>query len=462
MGLAASFRSFRQARGRVPCRDVGGNVYVVHMTDSTSVTTVPWKRNVVLFLSGQTVSLFGSMIVQYAVMWYVTFETRSGVAVAIYAVAAFLPQGIVSIFGGTLADRMNRRVLVMIADGSIAAATLVLAVLMMNGVTDLWIILLAVAVRSVGAGVQSPAVQAMIPQIAPADQLMRVNGIFGTIQSAMALLAPAVAGVVFGVFGLVPVFFIDVVTAVIGIGFLAMVAVPTLASVAERTTSYRADLVAGMRYIWAHGTVRWLLGVFAIIFLLTVAPSFITPLMVARTFGSEVWMLTVLEIAFSVGMLIGGVLISTLLAKRSRIGLIIVSTFGFAVFTIGLGLSPDLWIFYGFMFLVGLFVPMFSTPVMTLIQETVEPEMHGRVFSYLGIVMALATPIGMSVFGPLADVISVQTLLVGAGIVMIVVFAVALMLPSGRAAIAAGRGPAPVDETGEPVESGPLSQLAEK
>jgi DHA3 family macrolide efflux protein-like MFS transporter len=406
---------------------------------------VHWKRNVGLFLSGQTVSLFGSMLVQYAVMWYVTFETKSGWAVALYAVAAFLPQGIVSIFGGVIADRMNRRVLVIIADGSIAAVTFVLAMLMLNGVTDLWIILLAVGVRSVGAGVQTPAVQAMIPQIAPPDQLMRVNGIFQTIQSAMALLAPAVAGAVFGLFGLVPLFFVDVVTAVVGIGFLAFVAVPTLASIAEKTTSYREDLVEGMRYIWHHPVVRWLLMVFAIIFLLTVAPSFITPLLVARTFGTEVWMVTVLEIAFSVGMLLGGVLVSTLLAKRSRVGLILFSTFGFAVFTIALGLSPNLWVFYGFMFGFGLLVPLFSTPFMTLVQETVEPEKHGRVFSYVGIVMALATPIGMLVFGPLADVISVQLLLVLGGVATILVIVVAMLLPSGRAAMKAAGASAPHD-----------------
>jgi DHA3 family macrolide efflux protein-like MFS transporter len=413
-----------------------------------------WKRNVGLFLSGQTISLFGSMLVQYAVMWYVTFETRSGFAVALYAVAAFLPQGIVSIFGGVIADRMNRRVLVIIADASIAAVTLVLAVLMVNGFTDLWIILLAVAVRSVGAGVQTPAVQAMIPQIAPPDQLMRVNGIFQTIQSAMALLAPAAAGAVFGLFGLVPLFFIDVITAVIGIVFLAFVTVPTLASIASKTSSYREDLVEGMRYIWHHPVVRWLLMVFAIIFLLTVAPSFITPLLVARTFGTEVWMVTVLEIAFSVGMLLGGVLVSTLLAKRSRIGLILFSTFGFAVFTIALGLSPNLWVFYGFMFGFGLLVPLFSAPFMTLVQETVEPEMHGRVFSYVGIVMALATPIGMLVFGPLADVISVQLLLVIGGLATILVIVVAILLPSGRAAMRAAATPAPepaaAPQPGEP------------
>jgi DHA3 family macrolide efflux protein-like MFS transporter len=412
------------------------------MTEQT-LTPAHWKRNTALFLSGQTISLFGSMIVQYAVMWYVTFETQSGFAVALYAIAAFLPQGIVSIFGGVFADRMNRRVLVMLADGTIAAVTLVLALLMLNGVTDLWIILLAVGARSIGAGVQTPAVQAMIPQIAPPDQLMRVNGIFQTIQSAMALLAPAAAGAVFGIFGIVPVFFIDVVTAAIGIVFLAFVIVPTLASIVEKTTSYRQDLLEGFRYIWQHQVVRWLLLVFAIIFLLTVAPSFITPLLVARTFGTDVWMVTVLEIAFSVGMLLGGVLVSTVLAKFSRIGLILFATFGFAAFTIGLGLSPNLWVFYGFMFGFGLLVPLFSAPFMTLVQETVAPEKHGRVFSYVGIVMALATPIGMMVFGPLADVISVQTLLVVAGIATILVIVVAILLPSGRAAMAAARAQRP-------------------
>lgn len=424
------------------------------MSSDASEAPPRWRRNAALFLGGQTVSMFGSMVVQYAVMWWVTFETQSGLAVALYAVAAFLPQGVVSIFGGVLADRMNRRMLIIVADGSIAAVTLALGLLMLNGVTDLWMLLVAVGVRSLGAGVQAPAVAAVIPQIVPEDQLLRVNGIFQTIQSAMMLLAPAAAGAVFGVFGIVPVFFIDVVTAVIGIGLLAFVAVPTLASISEKTTSYRTDLIEGARYIWGHPIVRWLLVVFAIIFLLTVAPMFITPLMVARSFGAEVWMVTVLEIAFSVGMLFSGILVSTVLAKRSRIGLILFSTFGFAVVTVALGLSPNLWIFYGFMFAFGLLVPLFSAPFTTLIQETVEPDMQGRAFGYVGIVMALATPIGMVVFGPLADVISVQLLLVLAGIVTIVVMVVAMLVPSGRAAMAAGRAASPAQHaaasTGRP------------
>jgi MFS transporter, DHA3 family, macrolide efflux protein len=414
-----------------------------------------WKANVGLFLTGQTVSLFGSMIVQYAVMWYVTFQTGSGVAIALYAVAAFLPQGLISIFGGVLADRMNRRVLIMLADGTIAAVTLVLALLMANGVTDLWIIVLAVAARSVGAGFQTPAVSAIIPQLVPADQLMRINGIFQTIQSGMALLAPAAAGAIFGIFGIVPVFFLDVVTAVIGIGLLFFVTVPTLASIADKVTSYREDLVEGMRYIWHHAIVRWLLLVFAIIFLLTVAPSFVMPLLIARDYGNDVVLVTILEISFSVGMLGGGVLVSTLLAKRSRMALILISSFGFAALSVGLGLSPNLIFLYGFMFAIGLLVPLFSTPFMTLIQETVPADKHGRVFSYVGIVMALATPVGMSIFGPLADVVSVQVLLVIAGIAMAVVMGIAIAVPSGRAAMAAARAATP--NLAAPAEDAPLA-----
>lgn len=402
-----------------------------------------WKRNVAFFLTGQTVSLFGSMVVQYAVMWYVTLQTQSGVAVALYAVAAFLPQGLVSIFAGVLADRMNRKKLAIIADTVIALVTLVLAILMMQGFDDLWIILVAVAVRSVGAGIQTPTVQAMVPQLVPLDQLMRVNGIFQSIGSAMALLAPAAAAAIYAALGIVPVFFLDVITAVIGVGLLLPVAVPTLARVGEKASSYKEDLVEGARYIFSHKIVRWLLMVFAIIFLLTVAPSFVTPLMIVRSFGGEEWKLAALEISFSIGMVIGGVVVATWLARRSRMGLILVATYAFAATTVAMGLSTNLWVFFGFMFILGLTVPLFSSSYMTLVQETVEPEKHGRVFSYVGIVMALATPVGMSIFGPLADTISVETLLVIGGLATAAFMTLAIFTPSGKAAIAAARASRP-------------------
>lgn len=420
---------------------------------ATTSVPQPWKRNAGLFITGQTMSLFGSMIVQYVVMWYVTLQTRSAIAVALYAVAAFLPQGVVSIFGGTFADRVNRKVLIIVADTSTALATLGLAVLMLNGVTDLWVILVACAVRSVGAGFQQPTVQAVIPQLVPEEHLLRINGLFQTIQAGLALLAPAVAGAVFAASGIVPAFFIDVVTALLGVGVLLLVTVPTLDAVAGKTSSFREDLVEGARFIWHHAFIRWLMVLFAAIIVLTGSPSFVTPLLIAQEWGSDVWLLTMLELAFSIGMLLGGAAISTVLAKRSRIRMIVLSSFGFGVFSLALGLAPALWAFYALMFLFGAMIPLFSAPFMTLVQEAVPPEMQGRVFSYVTIVMALSFPLGMVAFGPIADAFGVRALLVGTGVLAIAVTGVAVLVPSGRSAMRAAAASGTTAEVAEQVES---------
>lgn len=411
-----------------------------------------WVRKVVLFLSGQTVSLFGSMLVSYAVFWYLTVTYHSGVVMMLAALFGFLPQAVISIFGGVWADRHSRKLLIMGADGAIALTTLALAIIMMTGYDEVWLIFLTMALRSVGQGIQMPAVSALIPQITPRPNLIRVNGVNSSIQSAMALLAPAAAGALFawssGATGgsaasLVPLFFIDVVTAAIGIGLLALIPVGAVRRAADVPTGYFADLADGVRYVVHHAFVRWLLIVFAIIFVLTVAPTNLTPLMLVRSFDAgeqqNVVMLAVLEIAFSIGMVLGGIAVASLFAKRSRIAMIVVSSLVFGVLAIGLGLSPNVWVFFGFMFLLGLGVPFFSTPSMTLLQETVEPERQGRVFGFVGIVMAVAMPLGMVIFGPLADVVSIEVLLVAAGILTFVVIGLAVWLPAGRRAVAAAR-----------------------
>src|SRR5690606_25282653 len=225
-----------------------------------------WKRNVGLFLAGQTISLFGSMVVMYAVMWHLTIETRSGSVLMLSIVFGMLPQAFVSIFGGVWADRHHRKFLIMGSDTVIALATLGLALLMAGGVDSLWVIYAALAVRSVFAGIQTPAVSAMIPQITPTDQLMRVNGMFQSIQSGMMLLAPALAAVIYASYDIVTVFFVDVVTALIGVGMLALVAVPRLVRTDDGgPVSYFGDLAAGMRYIRSNAPVRWLIVLFAIV-----------------------------------------------------------------------------------------------------------------------------------------------------------------------------------------------------
>ena len=395
-------------------------------------------KKVAIFLTGQTISTFGSFLVQYAIMWHLTLSTKSGLVLALAAVFGFLPQAIVSVFAGVWADRVNRKMMIIVSDSTIALATLGLALLMLSGVDDLWLIFLVMAVRSVGAGVQMPAVSSLLPQIVPEKHLMRVNGINSSIQSALGLLAPVAAAAVYASMSLEAILFIDVVTAAIGLSLLAFVPVPTLerAASAEKP-SYFADLKEGVTYVFTHDLVRWVMAIFAIVFLLIVAPSNLSPLMVVRNFGSEVWMLTVLEISFGVGMLFGGILISVFAAKIDRLGAIITTSILFGLLAIGMGFTTNLIVFFSLFFVIGLIVPAFSTSAFTLLQETVEPERQGRVFGFVGIVMSTAMPLGMAILGPLADIFPVELLLIITGAITVAIALVAIALPSGKRAIAA-------------------------
>jgi DHA3 family macrolide efflux protein-like MFS transporter len=409
-----------------------------------------WKRDVAAFLGGQSISLFGSMLVQYAVFWYLAIQFQSGVMMMLAAVFGFLPQAVVSLFGGVWADRHNRKWLIIGADAAIATSTLLLALVMLAGYAEPWLIFLVLSIRSAGAGIQMPAVSSLIPQITPASQLIRVNGFLGSIQSAMALVAPAAAGAIYAAaaagaegspLAIVPILVIDVVTAVVGIVLLASIPVTAVRTAAGAATGYFTDLVDGLRYVAEHAFVRWLLVLYAIVFVLTVAPSSLTPIMVVRSFPSgdqgNVVNLAILEMAFSVGMVAGGVVVATFGARFDRIRLIAGSSMAFGGLSIALGLAPSVVAFFVIMLLVGIVVPFFSTPSMTLLQETVEPDRQGRVFGIVGIVMALAMPFGMLVFGPLADAVPIEAILVGTGIATFVVVGLALWLPAGRRAVAA-------------------------
>ncbi len=415
------------------------NPQTLHAPEPKQSESMPdWKRKVAVFLVGQTITTFGSFLVQYAIFWHLTLTTKSGLVLALAAIFGFLPQAIVSIFAGVWADRVNRKIMIIVSDSTIALATLVLAFFMLSGTDDLWLIFLVMAIRSVGAGVQMPAISALVPQIVPTDQLMRVNGINSSIQSSLTLLAPVAAAAVYANFSLEAVLFIDVVTAAIGLSLLATISVPTLARAASaEKPSYLTDLKEGISYIFSNQLVRWVMAIFAIVFLLIVAPSNLSPLMLVRNFGSEVWMLTVLELAFGVGMVLGGALMALLANKIDRIAAIIGTSILFGILAIALGFTVNLIVFYVLFFLIGLAVPAFSTSAMTLLQETVEPERQGRVFGFVGIVMAVAMPLGMSILGPLADVVSVEILMIVTGAATVLIAALAVLLPAGKRAIAA-------------------------
>lgn len=171
----------------------------------------------------QTLSLFGSSVVQYAIFWYLVLRSNSGMVMTGAMVAASLPQAIVSVFGGVWADRWNRKLSVMLPDAVIAAVTICLSASMAVGWGDTGLILVVLVIRSVGGGIQTPAVQSFIPQIAPEAWLLRVNAINGTLQTAISIASPAIAAALVNLMPLWMIMLVDVSTAIVGIGFVALI-----------------------------------------------------------------------------------------------------------------------------------------------------------------------------------------------------------------------------------------------
>lgn len=379
-----------------------------------------WKRNITAFLTGQAITLFGSSLVQYAIIWYIARTTSSGVMVTLSTICSFLPQVLISLFAGVWADRHSRKMLINLADAAIAVTTLILAFLMMSGEKSIWILIVVSAIRSVGTGVQTPAVNALIPQLVPEEKLMRINGINGSVQSIINLVAPAVSGAVLSYGPIHNILFIDVVTAAIGITILLLIPVQSHQKAEKMEKGgYFQDLKEGVRYSFQHKFVRQLLFVYMIFTILIVPAAFLNVLFVTRTYGDSYWYLTLNEMAFFVGATIGGLLLGIWGGFRNRLKTFVIGLAAFGILTFAVGLIHTFWLYLVVMLLTGLSMPLGSSPVMVLLQEKVDIDMQGRVFSLIQIVFSAFMPLGMAVFGPLADVMPIAWLMIGSGIALI-------------------------------------------
>lgn len=377
-----------------------------------------WKRNISLFLSSQGISMLGSSIVQYAIMWHITLTTQSGLMMTLYIICGFLPTFFLSPFAGVWADRYNRKKLIMLADGGIALATLVLAILFLLGYQYIWLLFIIAAIRAFGAGVQGPAVGAILPQIVPEDKLMRVNGINGTVQAAIMFIAPMISAALLTITSLEMILFVDVVTAFIAIVTLFFIHFAKH-EVTTDPVSYLEDFKSGMRYIKEHAFLKHYFIFIGILFFLMAPASFLTPLQVTRTFGEEVWRLTAIEIAFSIGMVVGGAIIASWQGFNNRIYTMSFGGIIFSLCTVALGVMPSFWPYIAVMAICGVAIPIFNTPTMTLLQEKVDPAYMGRTFGVFNMIASAMMPLGMLLFGPLADVVEIQVLLIITGVCML-------------------------------------------
>jgi DHA3 family macrolide efflux protein-like MFS transporter len=384
-----------------------------------------WKRNISFFIAGQMISFVGSLLVQYAIFWYINLETKSGTILTIAIITSFIPLLIFSPIAGVLADKMNRKLLIIIADGSIALVTLVTAILFSLGDIEIWMLIVVTGIRGIGQAIHGPAIGAAIPLMVPQDKLMRVQGIQTGIQSAFNVLGPIIAAVLISWFSIGFLFYIDTVTAVMGVAtLLFFVTIPKHVNEGKKqTTSGVQDFFAGLKYV-RHHTFLIPFFIYLFVVLILVSPvAFLSPLQVVRsfqTFGTDVFRLTMVEVGFSGGMTIGALLVAWWGGFKNRIVTagIAIAIMGFGVLM--LGVVGNFYVYFGFMLIQGIVLPFYNTPMTVMIQEQVEPAYMGRVSSISVMINSIAMPIGIALFGPLADVVSIELLLLISGALMMI------------------------------------------
>ena len=383
-----------------------------------------WRKKAVLFLVSQCITLFGSTVVQMAVVWYVTLETGSGIWVSAVSVSSYLPQFLVSFPGGVWADRYHRKRLIMGADGAAAAVTLLMICLfpLLEGKAEagreliLAGLLLMSVLRSAAAGIQTPAVNAVIPQLVPEAELLRFNGANAAMQAAVQFAAPAAAGALLSLTDLRSVLWVDVVTALAGISLFACVRLPK----AERggTSSVLSDLKSGISYAFSRKKIGGLLILYGLFVLLCVPAGFLSGLLVSRVYGDTYGYLTAVELAGFAGMMAGGLLMSLWGGFRRRRRTLALGLAVFGLMSALMGLTENFVLYLVLMTVYGIALTAVQTAVTTLLQEGTEASLQGRVFGLQSSMYAGFLPLGMAAFGPLTDVVPLQWLMAGAGVLL--------------------------------------------
>jgi DHA3 family macrolide efflux protein-like MFS transporter len=357
----------------------------------------------------------GSALVQFALVWWLTESTGSATVLAMATLMAVLPSVFLSPFTGALVDRWNRRLVMMVADGLIALATVGLAGLFLMDAERVWMVYAVMFIRSAAGGFHWAAMQASTSLMVPEKHLSRVAGLNQSLRGGVNIIGPPLGALLLAVVPLQGILAIDVGTAMLAILPLLFIQIPQPAderadsgSMAE--VSIMQDVREGFNYVRGWPGLFAILIMASVINLLLTPASSLMPILVTDHFGGEALELGWMQSAWGGGVVAGGLILSAWGGFRRRIltSLMGLTGIGLGFLLVGLVPPPAFLLAVGGMFLAGMMNPMTNGPLLSIIQASVAPNMQGRVFALVQSMATAATPIGMLIAGPVADALGVR------------------------------------------------------
>jgi DHA3 family macrolide efflux protein-like MFS transporter len=388
-----------------------------------------------IIFAGQAFSLFGSRLVQFTLVWWLTKESGSASVLALASIMALLPQVLLGPFAGSLVDRWSRRMVLIVSDGAIAIAIVVLALLYSWGLVEIWHVYVLMFIRALLGAFQWPAFQASTSMMVDKEQLSRVAGINQSLQGLVSILAPPLGALLFEILPIHYILAIDVATAFFAISPLLFIAVPQPPRAPDAVGGWRSvleDMKAGMSFVWDWKGLRIILGM-SMMINLVISPGFsLLPIVVTDHFMGGAIELASLQSAGGVGMIAGGLLLGVWGGFKNRVVTAFSSLIVGGIFIILFGFVPGSMLLLAVVafFLFSTTNSMANGTFFAAMQAAIPPEMQGRVFTLLMSFSAAMSPLGLSIAGPVADLIGTRTWFVIGGVTLTLMGVSGFFIPS--------------------------------
>ncbi|MGY1577630.1 MFS transporter [Streptomyces sp. MN13] len=380
------------------------------------------------------VTAVGSQLTAVAVPKQIYDITGSSAWVGYASLAGLLPLVVFALWGGAVADSVDRRKLLLVTNSGIAVTSLLFWVQAVTGFESVGVLMVLLALQQAFFGLNSPARTASIARLVPAEELAAANALGSTVTQTGLVAGPLLAGALIPVVGLPELYLIDAVALCVTVwAVVRLPALPPLGGPAVRRAGLR-EIAAGFRYIALHKVL--LLSFLAdVVAMVLGMPRALFPQLAAETYGSygEGLALGLLFAAIPVGAVAGG-LFSGTFSRARRHGLMVIgAVVAWGVAITGFGLSRSLWIAVAFLVLAGVadMVSMVFRGAILLSAAT--DEMRGRMQGVFTVVVAGGPRLADVLHGTAGSAFGPRTAVAGGGLLVVVVMlALAAVSPALR------------------------------
>ncbi|MGH3344733.1 MAG: MFS transporter [Carbonactinosporaceae bacterium] len=389
------------------------------------------------YFVGHGLSVTGTWMQRVGQDWLVLQLTNDAVALGISTAMQFGPILVLGAWGGVLADRIDRRRLLLFSQSAQLCLALALALLTATGVMRLWMVYVLALLLGFTTVVDNPARHAFVANLVGPEDYVNAQALNSTAHNTGRLVGPAIAGLIISSAGVAPVFMVNALSYLALITSLARMDPATMQPAHEPPQRAKGQIREGLRYVWSRPELRATMLLVFVIALLGQNFRVVLPMMAKDTFHGGAQAYGYLTAMLGLGAILGALGSAARQSVPPRaLG---VAAAGFGVMNLGMAVAPSLQLAYLLVAGVGIANLSFNTMARTLLQLNAERAMHGRVLALHGLVFLGTTPVGGPLLGWICETWNARAGFLVAGASALV--AVGLALPGLRRA-----GPSPATE----------------